>query len=398
MTPAPSQGSPLAGRAPRPEGPRSPTAARSRSASAARCARWASARSRSTRRSDRDALHVFAADETAPPRPRSGVAELPDVDKILAAARRTGADAIHPGYGFLSEIGLVRGGGRGRRARPSSGRPDAIARHGRQDPRPRARDPLGVPVLAGTDGTDRRSRASCAATRVGYPVMLKAARAGAARGCAVLNRPDEFEHATGEARRARRGTRSATTVYLEQFIESRATSRSRSRRRARQRRPPRRARVLDPAPPPEGRRGGAVAAASRGHAAGDGRAGRRLAARSATRTRARSSSSSARPGLLLPRDEHAAPGRASGDRDGHRPRPGRADDPRRRRRAAAAHAGRDPASGYAIEARLYAEDPTALPALDRAAGPATGRRRSAGRSASTPASSRAAKCRCTTTR
>ena len=98
---------------------------------------------------------------------------------------------------------------------------------------------------------------------------------------------------------------------------------------------PRRARVLDPAPPPEADRGGAVAGAHR-RAARSASATPRSAARSRDRLHERRHPRvPARRGrqLLLHGDEHPHPGRAPGDRDGHRPRPGQAADPHRRRRA-----------------------------------------------------------------
>ena len=108
-------------------------------------------------------------------------------------------------------------------------------------------------------------------------------------------------------------------------------------RQARQRHPSRRARVLDPAPQSEGHRGSAEPAARRGDAREDGRAGGRarqggrLRQRRHGRIRRRAGSQ-----LLFPGDEHAAAGRASGDRAGHRHRSRRADDPRRGRREARA--------------------------------------------------------------
>ena len=125
-----------------------------------------------------------------------------------------------------------------------------------------------------------------------------------------------------------------------------------ARRRARQRRLPVRARVLDPAPPPEGDRGGAVAVPRRATRQGDGRAGGgarqggEVPVRRHGRVRRRR-----RPQLLLPRDEHAPAGRAPGDRDDHRARPRRADDPRRRRREARrSRRRRSRCDGWAIEA------------------------------------------------
>ncbi len=117
-----------------------------------------------------------------------------------------------------------------------------------------------------------------------------------------------------------------------------------ARRPARQHPLSERARMLDPAPQPEGGRGSAVAVRLARDAQGDGRAGGRAGAggRLLFRGHGRADRQRRRPQrqeLLLPRDEHPAAGRASGDRGDHRPRPRRADDPRRGGREAEVHAG-----------------------------------------------------------
>ena len=181
-------------------------------------------------------------------------------------------------------------------------------------------------------------------------------------------------------------------------------------RRARQHRLPARARMLHPAPPPEGDRGGAVALHQRGHAQGHGRAGGgagpggEVPERGHGGVRGRQG-----PELLLPGDEHAAAGGAPGHREHHRHRPGGADDPRRRRREAAVRAGRHPAPRLGDRMPHQCRGPVPrLPAVHRPAGalPAAGADHGSGRCrcpkaaacAWTPASTRAARSRCTTTR
>ena len=138
--------------------------------------------------------------------------------------------------------------------------------------------------------------------------------------------------------------------------------------------------MLDPAPQPEGDRGGAVAAARRSDPAQDGRAGGRARQSGQLRFgRHGRIRRRAGPQLLLPRDEHAPAGRASGDGTRHRRRPRRGDDPQRLWRAVAPDPGRREAEGLGgREPRLRRGPDARLPAFDRAAGqipPAGGRDR-----------------------
>ena len=251
---------------------------------------------------DADALHVRFADEAVCIGPPPSTRELPQHPGASSrAAEITGADAIHPGYGFLSEnaefaevcakcgLDLHRPAARGDAPDGRQGRARADARR-----RPACR------CCPGTGVARRRGRGRASwPSEIGFPVILKATAGGGGRGMKIVRerrRSSQRPFATAPRRGA--GRRSATRdVYLERYVERAAPHRDPGRRRpARQRRPPRRARVLDPAPPPEADRGGAVAGADRRAARtsmGE-RRGRGDRRRSATRTSARSSSCSTR--------------------------------------------------------------------------------------------------------
>ena len=178
-----------------------------------------------------------------------------------------------------------------------------------------------------------------------------------------------------------------------------------ARRQARQRHLSRRARMLDPAPQPEGR------SRRRRRRCSTRRRARRWASRRSRWPRPSATTSAGTVEFVagqdrsfyLPRDEHAPAGRASGDRAGHRHRSRRADDPRRRRREAGAQAERREAQRLGgREPRLCRGPVPQLPALDRPADalPAAGRERATTASpcATTPACTRAARSRSTTIR
>ncbi len=169
---------------------------------------------------DRKALHVRRADEAIAIGPAPAAESYLDIERILDAARRTGADAIHPGYGFLSEnaefaaaceaAGLVFIG-------PSSA---SIRAMGLKTQARRLVQQAGTPTVPGTEEPLRdAAEALRIAERIGYPVMLKAAAGGGGKGMRRVASANEleaaFRDASGEAERSFKNG----AVYLEKLIE-----------------------------------------------------------------------------------------------------------------------------------------------------------------------------------
>jgi geranyl-CoA carboxylase alpha subunit len=150
---------------------------------------------------DAAALHVSEADGSHALGGTASADTYLRIDKLLAAARATGADAVHPGYGFLSEnadfaqavvdAGLTWVG-------PP---PDAIRALGSKSAIKRRAVELGVPCLPSHAGDDQSLRSFMdAAERIGYPVMVKAAAGGGGRGMRLVHRPSELPVALDSAR------------------------------------------------------------------------------------------------------------------------------------------------------------------------------------------------------
>lgn len=170
---------------------------------------------------DRDARHVKHADEAISLGGQSPKDSYLRADLVLAAAKATGAEAIHPGYGFLSEkasfaeacaqAGLVFIG-------PS---PDSIRRMGDKAEARRTVMAAGVPVVPGTDGVvGDESIARSEAARIGYPVLVKASAGGGGIGMQVARNEAELEKALRTCADRAKAAFGDEGVYLEKYFEN----------------------------------------------------------------------------------------------------------------------------------------------------------------------------------
>ena len=169
---------------------------------------------------DADAMHVRFADESVCIGPPSARESYLNVTAILSAAQITGADALHPGYGFLSENAnfaeMVEAHGM-TFIGPS---PQHIRMMGDKITAKAAMAALGVPLVPGSDGAVADfAAARVAAERIGYPVLIKAAAGGGGRGMKVAQRPEDLEEAFNVARTEARTGFGNDAVYLEKYLD-----------------------------------------------------------------------------------------------------------------------------------------------------------------------------------
>src|SRR4051812_16229273 len=172
---------------------------------------------------DRGALHTRLADEAVAIGPAPARDSYLVVDKIVGAIQKTGADGVHPGYGFLSENAAfaeaVAAAGATFIGPPAS----AIRSMGGKTSARALMQAAGVPVVPGDNGTDGKgfadaAEAKAAAARIGYPVMLKAAAGGGGRGMRLVDGEDKLEAALAGARREAKASFGDDAVYLEKAI------------------------------------------------------------------------------------------------------------------------------------------------------------------------------------
>jgi len=167
---------------------------------------------------DRHSLHVAAADEAIAIGPPPAAQSYLDVDKIIAAARRTGAEAIHPGYGFLSENAAFA------RACEEAGlafvgpTPDQVRDFGLKHVARALAAAQDVPLLPGTDLLDGIAHARREAARIGYPVMLKSTAGGGGIGMRRCDTQDELDTGFDAVERLSRAAFKQAGLYLEKLV------------------------------------------------------------------------------------------------------------------------------------------------------------------------------------
>jgi acetyl-CoA carboxylase biotin carboxylase subunit len=168
---------------------------------------------------DRDALHVRLADEAHPIGPPPAGESYLVIDRLVDVARRTGAAAVHPGYGFLSENARFAEACRAAGLVFIGPPPSAIARMGDKTAARRAAMDVGVPVVPGTaDPVSSDEEAGRAARDLGFPVLIKAARGGGGKGMRVVAAPEELASAMRLARSEATSAFGDGAVYLEKAI------------------------------------------------------------------------------------------------------------------------------------------------------------------------------------
>ncbi|HLE61322.1 MAG TPA: biotin carboxylase N-terminal domain-containing protein, partial [Thermoanaerobaculaceae bacterium] len=169
---------------------------------------------------DHGARHVREADEAVGIGPPEAARSYLSIEAILRAARETGAEAIHPGYGFLSQNGdfadAVRDAGLVFVGPPG----DVHRKMGDKSGARRLMAAAGVPVLPGYDGAKQSDeRLLAEARRIGWPVMIKPSRGGGGKGMRVVRGEGEFLSALAASRREARAAFGGEAMVLERFVE-----------------------------------------------------------------------------------------------------------------------------------------------------------------------------------
>ncbi|MGD8327667.1 MAG: biotin carboxylase N-terminal domain-containing protein, partial [Sphingomonadales bacterium] len=169
---------------------------------------------------DADAMHVRLADESVCIGPASSTESYLNIPAIISAAEISNADAIHPGYGFLSENAQFA---------------DIVTEHGINFIGPTADHirlmgdkvaakatmiELGVPVVPGSDGgVGPEDDAEKIAEGIGYPVLIKAASGGGGRGMKIVEKPEDLSASISAARSEAKAAFGDDTVYMEKFLK-----------------------------------------------------------------------------------------------------------------------------------------------------------------------------------
>ncbi|MCP4012630.1 MAG: ATP-grasp domain-containing protein, partial [Phycisphaeraceae bacterium] len=169
---------------------------------------------------DRDALHVRFAHEAYPIGPAPSTESYLRIDRILEVAKKSGAEAIHPGYGFLAENAKFS------RACSEAGivfigpPPEAMEAVGDKVRARKLMTDAGVPVVPGTPPLpDDERKVAALAEKIGYPVLLKASAGGGGKGMRIVRNPAELGSLLAQARGEAASAFGDDTVFLEKYVD-----------------------------------------------------------------------------------------------------------------------------------------------------------------------------------
>jgi acetyl-CoA carboxylase biotin carboxylase subunit len=170
---------------------------------------------------DENSLHVRFADEDVCIGPARSADSYLNVPAVISAAEITGADAIHPGYGFLSESAYLAEVCEACHIKFIGPDPQAIRLMGDKARARKVMKKAGVPILPGSDGpVESEEKALKAAKEIGYPVIVKATAGGGGRGMRVVRAASELSHAVKTAQREAEAAFGVGDVYIEKYVEA----------------------------------------------------------------------------------------------------------------------------------------------------------------------------------
>ena len=168
---------------------------------------------------DSDAMHVRLADEAICIGPPSATDSYLNIPAIISAAEISHADAIHPGYGFLSENAQFAEIVESHDIKWIGPKPEHIRTMGDKVEAKRTAGALGLPLVPGSDGAiEDVGEAKAIAREIGYPVIIKAASGGGGRGMKVVNSEEELETQMQQAGSEAKAAFGDATVYLEKYL------------------------------------------------------------------------------------------------------------------------------------------------------------------------------------
>lgn len=169
---------------------------------------------------DEDAMHVHLADESVCIGPPSAAQSYLSIPAIIAACEITGADAVHPGYGFLSENAKFADILEAHNVCFIGPKADHIRLMGDKIAAKAKAIELGIPVVPGSDGEVKTSDDALAQARhMGFPVLVKAASGGGGRGMKIAHNEDELAEAFTTARSEAKAAFGDDAVYIEKYLE-----------------------------------------------------------------------------------------------------------------------------------------------------------------------------------